>query len=166
VEGYITNPMNQWVSSRVGIASCAYYAWNPEGYNPEVTYNEILENEFKNLLPNILVFFDANRATVVDHYRNNEFKYMVEKEDYETILDFYNELENAVNNLLDADLRNNPLIIEITPWLKWSLTEISLVRKLIKGEVSKEELVEQLEDKHRLGVEVLDYLIKKQPFMC
>ena len=166
VDGYITNPMNQWVASRVGIASCAYYAWNSEGYNPEQVYLEVIENDFPDLIPDIKVFFDVNRATVVDHYENNEFKRLIDEGEDQSILTFYQNLEEAVNNLLTESLNTNPLIVEITPWLNWSLVEASLVRGLIKGDISKEELIEKLEDKHRLGVEILDYLVEKSGLLA
>jgi hyaluronoglucosaminidase len=38
VDGYITNPMNQWQMSKVGMTSCAMYAWNAEGYDEEDAY--------------------------------------------------------------------------------------------------------------------------------
>jgi hypothetical protein len=113
-------------------------------------------------MPDIKVFFDANRATVVDHFENQEFKRLVEKGDYQELLAFYQKLEVAVNKLLKLDSSTNPIIDEISPWLNWSLTEISLVRGLIKGDLPKEELAEKLQDKNRLGVEALDYLVKKQ----
>ncbi|MFA7435961.1 MAG: protein O-GlcNAcase [Bacilli bacterium] len=163
VDGYITNPMNQWLASKVGIISIAYYAWNSFGYNQESVYEEILEYEFSNLLPDIKVFFDASRATVLDHYRNNEFYYLIEKEDYEPILKYYANLEVAVNNL---KAKNDPLIKEIMSWLDWALVEVELVRSIINNDYKKDNLLKKLEAKERLGIEVLDYLIKAKNILA
>lgn len=159
VDGYITNPMNQWLASRVGIVSCAYYAWNAEGYDPNKVYEEVLETEFKDLLPDIKVFFDANRATVIDHFYNYQFEYDVEHENYDAILQYYQKLETSVNELLTH--KDHPLIKEIIHWLYWALTECALVKGIINKTINHKELVEKLSANTRLGIECLDYLMKK-----
>jgi hyaluronoglucosaminidase len=160
VEGYITNPMNQWLASRVGIVSCAYYAWNAEGYDPEKAYLEILEKEFPDLMPELKVFFDANRATVVDHFDNYRFAQWVEEDNNEAILDYYQTLEKAVHALSAKE--NHPLIKEIKPWLNWALTESALVKDIINNKNAGKNLTEKLQEKYRLGSECLDYLLKKK----
>ncbi|HHU23715.1 MAG: beta-N-acetylglucosaminidase domain-containing protein [Bacilli bacterium] len=157
VDGYITNPMNQWLASRVGIVSCAYYAWNSESYDPEKVYLEVLEKEFPELLPDLKIFFDANRATVVDHYNNHQFAQWVEEGKNDEIINYYQTLEKAVNQLLTH--KDHPLIKEITPWLYWALTESSLIKDIINNTFSYLELTEKLQTQTRLGIECLDKLI-------
>jgi hyaluronoglucosaminidase len=161
VDGYITNPMNQWQMSKVGVASCAMYAWNAEGYDEEKAYLEGLSN-YEGLFDEIKTFCDANRSTVVDHYDNFDFEQLVKQENYEEILAYYQKLSSAAASLMKENL---PVIAEIKPWLERCLMETELVKDIIDGKVGHDELVEKLKCPQLLGIECLDYLIKEKKLL-
>lgn len=158
VDAYITNPMNQWLASRPGIISCAYYAWNAEGYCPMDAYMDSLD-EFHDLMPDIKIFFDANRATVIEHYDNYRWQIAADKEEYEFILSYYDSLSNASKNLLN---QSHPLIQEIKPWLERAIDEADIIKDILNQTITHERLVTFLSNPIRLGIECIDYLIKKQ----
>lgn len=155
VDGYITNPMNQWLASKVGIISCAYYAWDSSGYQPEVAFCESL-NEFSDLMPDIQTFFEANRATVVDHYHNMQYKLLNNKKDL--VINYYEKLKKASINLLK---QNHPLILEIKPWLEKAVEEAEIVNEIYQNKITHERLITSLSNPIRLGIELLDDLIKE-----
>jgi hyaluronoglucosaminidase len=161
VDGYITNPMNQWQMSKVGVASCAMYAWNAEGYDEEKAYLEGLSN-YEGLFDEIKTFCDANRSTVVDHYDNFDFEQLVKQENYEEILAYYQKLSSAAASLMKENL---PVIAEIKPWLERCLMETELVKDIIDGNVGHDELVEKLKCPQLLGIECLDYLIREKKLL-
>jgi hyaluronoglucosaminidase len=154
--GYFINPSLHYHISKIGMQTMAEYAWNSEGYNPDNAFeralreiDEVFYKEGKN-------FVEFVYPSVVSYGKLHEYNQLVIKKDYQSIIKLYDGLKKSAEELLDLNLK---IIEELEPWLKHAIAEDEMVRKLIHGNVSKEELLIYLQDKHFLGMDLIDKLI-------
>ena len=82
---------------------------------------------------------------------------LVESNDDEQILMYYDKVCESCDKLLSLDL---PIIDELRPWLLRVGKEYEVVKKIINGKITKQEILELLDDIHFSGAELFDYLVK------
>jgi hyaluronoglucosaminidase len=156
-EGYLINPSIHYYISKVGMATMADFAWNVPGYNEEISFEKALKEVSPEFYQHSKPFIKFNYPSVLSYGDIEKHKYWVENNDYTNIMHTYEELCKSAKQLLKLDL---DIIDELRPWLDRALKEAEVAYKIIKKTITKEEILEFLQDIHFLGSEIIDNLIK------
>lgn len=156
---YYINPSLNYYISKIGMQTMAEYAWNSEGYNSEKAFERALK---ENNLDQAKPFVEFLYPSVLSYGKLHEYNNLVKEKQYNLISKIYQDLYSSVKELLKQD---NPLIEELKPWLNHAIKETEIVEKIISDEFTKEVVLEYLEDKYFLGMEVIDNLIKDKQIL-
>lgn len=135
LSGFTSNPMEYAEASKVSLYSIADYSWNMTDYNE----NDSWERAIKYLMPDhakaFHVFCENNidlGSTYHGLRRKDESKRFAEAiekfntaiadglntEAFDNIKPMFDEFVNSCDELLAPELAEDPLIVEITPWLQ------------------------------------------------
>lgn len=157
-ESMVSNPMNQWHASKIGVISIADYMWNTNKYNPEISFeialNELVEEKDKE---DLRVFAKANFLSVLSNDDLLMHENWVKHNEEDLILNHYQKLSHSAKNLLKT---NYPLIEEIKPWLERAIKEADLVKLIYKNEIKKEQVIELIKEPIALGDQLFNLIIK------
>src|SRR5690554_341736 len=157
-ESMVSNPMNQWHSSKIGVISIADYMWNTNKYNPEISFeralNELVE---ENDVNDLRVFAKANYLSVLNNDDLLTHQNWVKHNEDDLILNHYQKLSQSAKNLLKT---NYPLIEEIKPWLERAIKEADLVKLIYKNEIKKEQVIDLIKEPIALGDQLFNLIIK------
>jgi hyaluronoglucosaminidase len=156
---YYINPSLNYYISKIGMQTMAEYAWNSEAYNSEKAFERALK---ENNLDQAIPFVDFLYPSVLSYGKLHEYNNLVKEKQYNLISKIYQDLYSSVKELSKQE---NPLIEELKPWLNHAIKETEIVEKIISDEFTKEDVLEYLEDKHFLGMEVIDNLIKDKQIL-
>lgn len=158
-DALVSNPMNQWEASKIGVLSVANYMWNSEKYDPEKSFNlgikEVIDDKY---FSEFKVFAQANLLSPLTDDNLQDHKTLVANEDIGKIDAYYKKLEKAAKTLIKVDA---PVIKEIKPWLERALGEVKYYKQIINNEYNKEELLEFLAKPYLLGDELFSALLDK-----
>jgi len=157
-ESMVSNPMNQWHASKIGVISIADYMWNTNKYNPEISFeralNELVE---ENDVNDLRVFAKANYLSVLNNDDLLTHQNWVKHNEDDLILNHYQKLSQSAKNLLKT---NYPLIEEIKPWLERAIKEADLVKLIYKNEIKKEQVIDLIKEPIALGDQLFNLIIK------
>ena len=136
----------------------AEYAWNSEGYDEENAFERALKANGEEFYQNCLDFVEFNYPNVLDYGKLHEYNQLVEIKDYQKLKQIYRKAVISAESLLEMD---KPIIEELKPWLFRLIKEEKLFIKIVDDNYIKSEVLEFLEDKHFLGMEIIDNVIKQ-----
>jgi hyaluronoglucosaminidase len=122
--GFLENPMNQEEASKIGLACCADYAWNPLAYDPERSFvNAIHLVAGEKGYPALRLFCENNRSSVMERRESIEMTRLIlnyfekpDEKNYQALNQYLTRLstlETDLNNTID----NKKLLQEIHPWV-------------------------------------------------
>lgn len=155
----VSNPMNQWQASKIGVKSVADYMWNSEKYNPDYSFEEALKEAVPaEYVDDFRIFAHANYANIFTEFRLQTQKEWVDNDDFKAIDNHYNVLKESSEKLLTLDIE---LITEIKPWLERAIFEANTYQSLIDGNYNKEDLIKRLTEDVILGDELFNMLLRK-----
>lgn len=156
VSGYVSNPMNQWQASKVGVLSIANYAWNVDSYDPEKSFRDSLK--LYGVDEKALgLFFRANYMNVTSLGDNLKYREALVTGNVMVIKEFYDSLLKAVSILEKGDSK---LIKEISPWFKRARLESAVFDKFLSHTLSKNDIVEMNSYPYWLGVDIIDVVVR------
>lgn len=154
--GYFINPSIHFEISKIGMISMALYAWNSEGYDSKQAYALCFDEVDERLLALGGAFFEHNRQSILSDEALIQEQKRFEKLEKQPILAYYDALENACQNLL---LIQSPFLFECAPWLKRALKEVTIVRAYFDSSLTREQVLQFLEDIHFSGSRLIDRII-------
>lgn len=134
MSGFVTNPMEHAEASKIAIYSVASYAWNPTKYDTWKTWKDAIRTILPGAADELECFamHNSDLGPNGHGYRREESmniqpvakrflssyvesgKY--EKVDFDLLWDTFEQMKEAGDILL-VNTENEPLIVEITPWL-------------------------------------------------
>lgn len=115
--GIVSNPMNQWYLSKVALGTFSHYMWNPEKYNPEISYEiSIRDLVGDEMYKDFRLFSEANRNSVIDYYEVEELNTAIKEKKIDTIDNYFSRLKESINNI--KKIPNNDMIDELQPWFQ------------------------------------------------
>ncbi len=134
MSGFVTNPMEHAEASKIAIYSVASYAWNPIKYDTWKTWKDAIRTILPGAADELECFamHNSDLGPNGHGYRREESmdvqpiakrflssyvesgKY--EKVDFDLLWDTFEQMKEASDILL-VNTENEPLIVEITPWL-------------------------------------------------
>jgi hyaluronoglucosaminidase len=156
--GFFINPSIHYHISKIGMQTMAEYAWNSEGYNEEKAFQRALKVNGEEFYQKCLDFVEFNYPSVLNYGKLHENNLLVEKKDYQKLKDVYRRAVISAESLLEMDL---PIIEELKPWLLRMIKEEKMFIKIVDDNYTKAEVLAFLEDKHFLGMEIIDNIIKQ-----
>jgi hyaluronoglucosaminidase len=156
--GFFINPSIHYHISKIGMQTMAEYAWNSEGYDEEKAFTRALRANGEEFYQNCLDFVEFNFPSVLDYGKLHEYNHLVETKKYQELKLIYRKAVLSAEALLKMKL---PIIEELKPWLLRLIKEEKLFIKIVDDNYTKSEVLEFLEDKHFLGMEIIDNVIKQ-----
>jgi hyaluronoglucosaminidase len=156
--GFFINPSIHYHISKIGMQTMAEYAWNSEGYDEEKAFERALKANGEEFYQYCLDFVEFNYPNVLDYGKLHEYNQLVEIKDYQKLKQIYRKAVISVEALLKMEL---PIIEELKPWLLRLIKEEKLFIKIVDDNYTNSEVLEFLEDKHFLGMEIIDNVIKQ-----
>ncbi|MFA7076119.1 MAG: protein O-GlcNAcase, partial [Candidatus Izemoplasmatales bacterium] len=156
--GYYINPSIHYYISKIGMQTMAEYAWNSEGYNEEKAFERALKVNGEDFYLNCRDFIEFNYPNVLNYGKLHEYNQLVDNLEYDKIKEIYRNARVSAHELLKLEL---PIIEELRPWLLRLIKEEKIALKIIDNDYTKEDVLEFLEDKHFLGMEIIDKIIKQ-----
>lgn len=160
--GYFINPSVHYHISKIAIATMADFAWNSPSYQPETSFQKALEETSKSLIDFGMPFIKFNYPNVLSYGDCPLHVSWVKNHEDGLIFNLFRQVKESVEKLLELKL---PIIEELRPWLLRSLKEAEVVKKILRKELAKEELLEFLNDIHFSGNELLDELLKRESML-
>ena len=160
--GFFINPSIHYHISKIGMQTMAEYAWNSEGYNEGMAFERALKANGEEFFSVCQKFVEFNYPSVLNYGLLHEYNYAVDVKDYDLLREVYKAAVKSAKDLLKLDLE---IIEELKPWLLRLIKEEEIFIKIIDGNYIKEDILKFLEDKHFLGMEVIDRLIKQSDIL-
>jgi hyaluronoglucosaminidase len=65
--GILSNPMQQSEASKIPLFTIADYAWNPQAYNPEQSWQHALHEIGGDAYISLRIFAENNRTSLINH---------------------------------------------------------------------------------------------------
>lgn len=149
------NPMQQPLLSKIAIASGAEYALSPSIYEPNKSWNKIIEKQFGDLAKDMKIFASHSQHMKTTNAKIGppdgvEFYYKTHKAisdikngkkvDFTEINGLINEMENAANNLLEKLPKNilNECELMLKQFKRIAKADRIAVKSLIDGKSDME----------------------------
>lgn len=131
--GVAANPMNQMEASKVPLMTFADYMWNPQRYQPELSWEFALERYCGND-ESLKTFFKLNKSLRFYEFQNNELTEAITNKDIDYLNCYFSKIREMALDLLKRDTK---LAAEIRPWLLRAQQDVILWELLREGEKSK-----------------------------
>lgn len=134
MSGFVTNPMEHAEASKIAIFGVADYAWNPEKFNSQLNWQAAVKRILPGDAEMLQVFVNHNSDLGVNGhgYRRDESveaqplvsrflkscrEGQYSKEDVVALKDEFEKMVEAAD-VLETNRENEPLIVEIQPWIE------------------------------------------------
>ncbi|HPB31356.1 MAG TPA: beta-N-acetylglucosaminidase domain-containing protein, partial [Candidatus Sumerlaeota bacterium] len=122
--GFLENPMNQQEASKIPLATVADYAWNPDSYDPERSWDDAIRLVAGDKgYPAMRLFCENNRSSVMEKREAIELNmliyhwFMSPSEKTAAPLGQYLRRMSTLRRDLVATVDNPALLTEIDPWV-------------------------------------------------
>jgi hyaluronoglucosaminidase len=147
--GFISNPMVEWALSKLPIMTMSDYMWNPQRYEPEVSYQQAIEMMGKEpqFIEALQIVLPNFRYSIIHYYKDEPIEQRVLAEDIDSLVSYYDRVVAAITIL--RTMPDERFVEQFEPW--WKRLELDRHIAVLIQQENLDEAKQQIEESQAMN---------------